>query len=102
MVNPTVYMTTNAMGNLFLLEEMRERGIKKYVLASTSSLYAGQKMPFVETLAVNTPTSAYAVSKKSAEAAAVLYRLWAGGSARHGRLSIYQMDRCRNAHSTFW
>ena len=67
MVNPTVYMTTNAMANLYLLEEMKDRGIKKYVLASTSSLYAGQKMPFVETLAVNTPISSYAASKKAAE-----------------------------------
>ena len=38
MENPTVYMTTNAMANLYLLEEMQQRGIKKYVLASTSSL----------------------------------------------------------------
>ena len=67
MVNPTVYMTTNAMANLYLLEEMQQRGIKKYVLASTSSLYAGQAMPFVETLAVNTPISSYAASKKAAE-----------------------------------
>ncbi|MEM7785222.1 MAG: NAD-dependent epimerase/dehydratase family protein [Planctomycetota bacterium] len=67
MENPTVYMTTNAMANLYLLEEMQQRGIKKYVLASTSSLYAGQEMPFVETLAVNTPISPYAASKKSAE-----------------------------------
>ena len=29
MVNPTVYMTTNAMANLYLLEEMQQRGIKK-------------------------------------------------------------------------
>ena len=67
MVNPTVYMTTNAMANLYLLEEMQQRGIQKYVLASTSSLYAGQEMPFVETLAVNTPISSYAASKKAAE-----------------------------------
>ena len=67
MVNPTVYMTTNAMANLYLLEEIRLHGIKKYVLASTSSLYAGQKMPFVESLAVNSPISSYAASKKSAE-----------------------------------
>lgn len=70
LVNPHVYMTTNAMGSLNLLEEMRKRDIKKYVLASTSSLYAGQKMPFVETLAVNTPISSYAASKKAAEAMA--------------------------------
>lgn len=67
MVNPTVYMTTNAMANLYLLEEMQERGIKKYILASTSSLYAGQEMPFTESLAVNTPISSYAASKKAAE-----------------------------------
>lgn len=67
MENPTVYMTTNAMGNLNLLECMRKNDVKKYVLASTSSLYAGQSMPFVESLAVNTPISPYAASKKSAE-----------------------------------
>lgn len=68
MENPHVYMTTNAMGSLNLLEEMRRHEIKKYVLASTSSLYAGQEMPFLESLAVNTPISPYAASKKAAEA----------------------------------
>lgn len=67
MENPLVYMMTNAVGSLHLVEEMQKRGIKKYVLASTSSLYAGQKMPFTEDLAVNTPISSYAASKKSAE-----------------------------------
>lgn len=73
MINPHVYMTTNAMGSLNLLEQMRRRGIKKYVLASTSSLYAGQPMPFVETLPVNTPISPYAASKKAAEMMAYSY-----------------------------
>ncbi|MEZ6095687.1 MAG: GDP-mannose 4,6-dehydratase [Pirellulaceae bacterium] len=67
MLNPHVYMTTNAMGSLNLLEEMRQRDIRKYMLASTSSLYAGQPMPFTEDLPVNTPISSYAASKKSAE-----------------------------------
>lgn len=67
MVNPSVYMTTNAMGSLNLLEAMRNNGVRKYVLASTSSLYAGQEMPFVETLPVNNPLSSYAASKKAAE-----------------------------------
>lgn len=67
MENPHVYMTTNAQGTLNLLEMMRKYGIKKKVLASTSSLYAGQKMPFSEDLAVNTPISPYAASKKAAE-----------------------------------
>ena len=72
-INPTVYMSTNAMANLLLLEEVKKREIKKYVLASTSSLYAGQEMPFVETLPVNTPISPYAATKKAAEAMAFAY-----------------------------
>jgi len=43
------------------------------VLASTSSLYAGQKMPFAEDLPVNEPISPYAVSKKAAELMAYSY-----------------------------
>jgi nucleoside-diphosphate-sugar epimerase len=65
--NPFVYMMTNAYGTLNLLELMRKYGVKKIVLASTSSLYAGQKMPFSEELPVNTPISPYAASKKAAE-----------------------------------
>jgi nucleoside-diphosphate-sugar epimerase len=65
--NPFVYMTTNACGTLNLLELMRKYEVKKIVLASTSSLYAGQKMPFSEELPVNTPISPYAASKKAAE-----------------------------------
>ena len=71
--NPHIYMTTNAIGSLNLLEQMRARGITKYVLASTSSLYAGQPMPFKESLPVNTPISPYAASKKAAEAMAYAY-----------------------------
>ncbi len=70
---PEVYMTTNAMGTLSLLNLMRDYDVKKMVLASTSSLYAGQKMPFLETLPVNTPISPYAASKKAAEVMAYSY-----------------------------
>jgi nucleoside-diphosphate-sugar epimerase len=73
MVNPFVYMTTNAMGVLNLLECMRQAGVVKFVQASTSSLYAGQAMPFVETMPVNEPISPYAASKKAAEAMAYAY-----------------------------
>ncbi len=65
--NPHVYVSTNISGTLNLLELMRKYDIKKMVLASTSSLYAGQKMPFSEELPVNTPISPYAASKKGAE-----------------------------------
>ena len=73
MENPDVYMTTNAMGTLNLLECMRKNNVKKFVLASTSSLYAGQPMPFKEELPVNTPISPYAATKKAAEVMAYSY-----------------------------
>ena len=62
--NPHIYLTTNAHGTLNLLELMREHDIQKMVLASSSSLYAGQQMPFTEDLPVNTPISPYAVTKR--------------------------------------
>lgn len=71
--NPHVYLSTNAHGVLNLLELMRKYGVRKLVHASTSSLYAGQKMPFTEDMAVNTPISPYAASKKAAEAMAYSY-----------------------------
>ncbi|MFN3599654.1 MAG: GDP-mannose 4,6-dehydratase [Aquificaceae bacterium] len=73
MENPYVYFTTNLLGTLNLLELCKEYGVKKFVLASTSSLYAGQKMPFREDLPVNTPISPYASSKKSAEVLCYTY-----------------------------
>ena len=71
--DPFVYMTTNANGTLNLLELCKNYGISKFVLASTSSLYAGQPMPFKEDLPVNTPISPYAASKKAAEVIAYTY-----------------------------
>lgn len=73
MINPHVYFTTNVTGTLNLLELIRGYGIEKTVLASTSSLYAGQPMPFKEDLPVNTPISPYAASKKSAEVISYTY-----------------------------
>ncbi|HNZ26644.1 MAG TPA: SDR family NAD(P)-dependent oxidoreductase [Spirochaetota bacterium] len=71
--NPHVYMSTNAQGTLNLLELMRKFNVRKFVLASTSSLYAGQQIPFVETLPVNTPISQYAATKKAAEVTTYTY-----------------------------
>lgn len=71
--NPFVYLSTNAGGTLSLLELCKEYNVPKFILASTSSLYAGQKMPFKEELPVNTPISPYAASKKSAEAMVYTY-----------------------------
>lgn len=73
MENPWVYLRTNTEGTLNLLELMKDFGVKKFILASTSSLYAGLPMPFNEDLPVNTPISPYAASKKAAEAFAYTY-----------------------------
>ncbi|ADC89629.1 NAD-dependent epimerase/dehydratase [Thermocrinis albus DSM 14484] len=73
MEDPFVYMRTNALGTLHLLDLCKRYGVQKFVLASTSSLYAGQSMPFREDLPVNTPISPYAASKKAAEVIAYTY-----------------------------
>ncbi len=73
LVDPFVYVRTNTLGTTNLLELMHRHDVPKFVLASTSSLYAGQKMPFLETLPVNEPISPYAASKKGAEAMAYTY-----------------------------
>lgn len=71
--NPFIYLSTNVGGCLNLLELCRQYKVPKFILASTSSLYAGQKMPFKEDLPVNEPISPYAASKKSAEAMVYTY-----------------------------
>ena len=73
MENPWVYLRTNSEGTLNLLECMKDFGVKKFVLSSTSSLYAGLAMPFNEDLPVNTPISQYAASKSAAEAFSYTY-----------------------------
>jgi len=80
--NPHIYMRTNATGTLNLLEYCKEYEINKFLLASSSSLYAGQKMPFSESLPVNTPISPYAASKKAAEVMGYTYH------------NLYNIDFC--------
>lgn len=66
--NPRVYYETNVTGTLNLLELCREAKVKKFVLASTSSLYgANNPQPFQEDADTNSPISPYAASKKGAE-----------------------------------
>jgi nucleoside-diphosphate-sugar epimerase len=68
--DPQVYMRTNTVATLNLLERMVRHGIPKFVIASTSSLYAGQPMPFTEDANVTRPISPYAATKLAAEALA--------------------------------
>ena len=66
--NPWIYVDTNVTGTLNLLELCREFAVKKFVLASTSSLYgANNPLPFSEEANTDEPLSPYAASKKGAE-----------------------------------
>lgn len=65
---PQIYLTTNTQSTLNLLERMVKHDIGKFVIASTSSLYAGQPMPFTEDANVTRPISPYAATKLAAEA----------------------------------
>jgi UDP-glucuronate 4-epimerase len=72
--DPWIYVETNSTGSLNLLEECRNRGVGKYMLASTSSLYGQHnKMPYSEDADTSRALSPYAASKKAAEAMAYTY-----------------------------
>jgi UDP-glucuronate 4-epimerase len=65
---PEVFIETNVIGALNLLELARERGVEKFVQASTSSLYGEHNpMPFREDADISRPFSPYASSKGAAE-----------------------------------
>jgi nucleoside-diphosphate-sugar epimerase len=67
--NPWVFVDTNMVGTLNLLEESRRLGIPKFVLASTSSIYgADAPLPTSEEADSSRPLQPYAASKKGAEA----------------------------------
>ncbi len=66
--DPWVYLDTNTKGTLNLLECSKDHKVKKFVLASTSSLYASLDMPFKETSVTDTPLAPYSATKKGAEA----------------------------------
>jgi len=72
--NPWIYFETNVTGTLNLLELCREFEVKKFVQASTSSLYgANNPRPFREDADTDGPLSPYAASKKAAEALCYTY-----------------------------
>jgi nucleoside-diphosphate-sugar epimerase len=72
--DPWTYLRANAEGALNLLDLCRRFGVKKFVLASTSSLYgAHNPIPFAETADTRRPLSPYAASKGAAESLAFTY-----------------------------
>jgi UDP-glucuronate 4-epimerase len=65
--DPWVYLDTNVKGTLNLLECCKEFVVNKFVLASTSSLYGLNEMPFKEKDRTDSPLAPYSATKKGAE-----------------------------------
>jgi len=78
-IDPWVYYSTNTIGTLNLLEMCRQAGPRKFVLASTSSMYgASSEQPFSEEQRTNKPISPYAASKGAAEQLCYTYHFLHG------------------------
>ena len=71
--DPWVYYDTNVTGTLNLLEGCRQAGVRRFLLASSSSVYGNNKMPFSENADIRNLRSPYASSKKAAEDLCHLY-----------------------------
>ena len=66
--NPILYNDVNVGGTLSLLELARERNIRRFIFASSSSVYGNNKaVPFSESDSVDHPISPYAATKKAGE-----------------------------------
>jgi nucleoside-diphosphate-sugar epimerase len=67
--NPWIFMESNTIGTLNMLEIAKETGTKKFIVASTSSIYGAEPAyPTPETASSSEPLQPYAASKKGAEA----------------------------------
>ena len=72
--NPWVFVETNVIGTLNMLEFCRQNKIRKFLMASTSSIYgADPAYPTPEDADSDHPLQPYAASKKGAEALAHSY-----------------------------
>jgi UDP-glucuronate 4-epimerase len=72
--NPWIYFDTNTTGTLNLLELCRQSDTRKFVIASSSSLYGTlNSLPYSEDDNTDHPISPYAVSKKAAETLCYTY-----------------------------
>ncbi len=65
---PLLYQDVNVTGTQRLLELARERGIRRFVFGSSSSVYGNnEKVPFSEDDPVDRPISPYAATKRAGE-----------------------------------
>lgn len=73
-LEPEQYVEMNYIATLNLLEAMKEKGARKIVFASTSSVYGNKsEIPFREDRMADWPISPYSASKKACEALLYTY-----------------------------
>lgn len=66
--DPYSYINSNILGHLNMLELAKKTKVKKFIYASSSSIYGSNKiLPFSVKQRVDNPVSIYAASKKSGE-----------------------------------
>jgi UDP-glucuronate 4-epimerase len=71
---PALYQRVNVEGTVNVLEAARKTGVKKLILASSSSVYGvNAKVPFAESDPIFTAISPYAASKLACEALGHVY-----------------------------
>src|SRR6185436_3391667 len=74
LLEPALYQRVNVEGTVNLLEAARQRGVKKMVIASSSSVYGvNSKVPFAESDPIFCAISPYAASKLACEALGHVY-----------------------------
>lgn len=66
--DPKLYFTTNIDGTFNLLDACRHHGVKRFIFASSSSVYGvNEKVPFSETDPIERTISPYAATKVAGE-----------------------------------
>jgi UDP-glucuronate 4-epimerase len=74
LINPKSYIENNILGFFNVLDTIKKNKVKKFVYASTSSIYGLQKkFPLKEKFNTDNPIQLYAATKKSNEVMAASY-----------------------------
>ena len=74
LINPKSYIDNNILGFFNVLDTLRKNNVKKFIYASTSSIYGLQKkFPLKEKFNTDNPIQLYAATKKSNEVMAASY-----------------------------
>lgn len=74
LADPALYQRVNVEGTVNLLEAGRRKGVPKFIIASSSSVYGvNARVPFAEDDPIHRPISPYAASKLACEALGHVY-----------------------------